>query len=81
MVRELCIAIDENRFTVFTAGEMCHLVEYLCTIYIYMRLHLHIVFHDGLPCTLPITIVSYMYTVYHYFLFLFSFDLLMFILE
>ena len=32
MVRELCIAIDENRFTVFTAEEMCHLVEYLCTI-------------------------------------------------
>ena len=30
MVRELCIAIDENRFTVFTAEEMCHLVEYLC---------------------------------------------------
>ena len=32
MVRELCIAIDENRFTVFTAEEMCHLVEYVCTI-------------------------------------------------
>ena len=32
MVRELCIAIYENRFTVFTAEEMCHLVEYLCTI-------------------------------------------------
>ena len=33
MVRELCIAIDENRFiTVFTAEEMCYLVEYLCTI-------------------------------------------------
>ena len=32
MVRELCIDIDENRFTVFTAEEMCHLVEYLCTI-------------------------------------------------
>ena len=32
MVRELCIAIDENRFTVFTTEEMCHLVEYLCTI-------------------------------------------------
>ena len=31
MVREL-IVIDENRFTVFTAEEMCHLVEYLCTI-------------------------------------------------
>ena len=30
MVREFCIAIDENHFTVFTAGEMCHLVEYLC---------------------------------------------------
>ena len=28
MVRELCIAIDENRFTVFTAEEMYHLVEY-----------------------------------------------------
>ena len=64
MVRELCIAIDENRFTVFTAGEMCHLVEYLCTIYIYMRLHLHIVFHDGLSCTLPITIVRlYVYGI------------------
>ena len=24
MVRELCIAIDENHFTVFTAEEMCH---------------------------------------------------------
>ena len=32
VVRELCIAIDENRFTVFTTEEMCHLVEYLCTI-------------------------------------------------
>ena len=30
MVRELCIAIDENRFTVFTAEEMCHLIEYFC---------------------------------------------------
>ena len=29
IVRELCIAIDENRFTVFTAEEMCHLVEIL----------------------------------------------------
>ena len=29
MVRELCIAIDENRFTdFFSAKEMCHLVEY-----------------------------------------------------
>ena len=28
MVRELC-TIDENRVTVFTAEEMCHLVEYL----------------------------------------------------
>ena len=27
MVRELCIAIDEHRFNVFTAEEMCHLVE------------------------------------------------------
>ena len=32
MVRELCITIDENRFTNFTAEEMSHLVEYLCTI-------------------------------------------------
>ena len=32
MVRELCITIVENRFIVFTAEEMCHLVEYLCTI-------------------------------------------------
>ena len=24
MVRELCIAIDENHFTVLTAEEMCH---------------------------------------------------------
>ena len=32
MVRELCIAIDENRLTVFTDEEMCHLVEYLGTI-------------------------------------------------
>ena len=32
MVRELCIAIDENRFPVFTAIEISHLVEYLCTI-------------------------------------------------
>ena len=50
MVRELCIAIDENRFTVFTVS-----------------------------CALPMIIVSYMYMVYDYFLF--SFDLLMFILE
>ena len=79
MVRELCIAIDENRFSVFTAQEMCHLVEYLCTIYIYMKLHLYMVFHDGLSCALPMIIVRYMYTVNHYFLF--SFDLLIFILE
>ena len=44
MVRELCIAIDENRFTVFTAEEMCHLVEYLSTIYIY-----EIAFVHGVP--------------------------------
>ena len=71
MVRELCIAIDENSFTVvfFTAEEMCHLVEYLCIIYIYMRLHLYMVFHDGLSCALPMIIVRYLYTVYHYFLF------------
>ena len=35
MVREHGIAIDGNNlFTVFTAEEMCHFVEYLCTIYI-----------------------------------------------
>ena len=79
MVRELCIAIDGNRFTVFTTEEMCHLVEYLCTIYIYMRLHLYTAFHDGLSCALPMIIVRYMYTLYHYFLF--SIDLLMFIIE
>ena len=32
MVRELFMAIDENRFTVFTDEEMWHLVAYLCTI-------------------------------------------------
>ena len=32
MVREICIAIDENCFTVFTAEEMWNFVEYLCTI-------------------------------------------------
>ena len=32
MVRELCIVIDENRLSVFTAEEVCHFVEYLCTI-------------------------------------------------
>ena len=37
------------------------------------------VFHDGLSCSLPMVIVRYMYTVYHYFLF--SFGLLMFIIE
>ena len=26
MIRELCIAIDENRFTVFIVEKMCHLV-------------------------------------------------------
>ena len=41
MVRELCIAIDENRFTVFTAEEMCHLVEYLCTIQINVIAFVH----------------------------------------
>ena len=41
MVRELCIAIDENRFTVFTAEEMCHLVEYLCTIKINVIAFVH----------------------------------------
>ena len=41
--------------------------------------NLYMVFHDVLSCALPIIIVRYMYTVYHYFLF--SFDLLMFILE
>ena len=32
MVRELCIDIDENIFTLFTAEKMCHLIEYLYTI-------------------------------------------------
>ena len=32
MVRELCISIDENHFTVFTVEEICHLVKYVCTI-------------------------------------------------
>ena len=35
--------------------------------------------HDGLSCALPMIIVRYMYTVYHYFLF--SFDLSTFIIE
>ena len=48
-------------------------------LYKYMKLHLYMVFHDGLSCALPMIIVRYMYTVYYYFLF--SFDLLMFILE
>ena len=37
MVRELYIAIDENRFTVFTAEEMCHLVEYLYILSVYSQ--------------------------------------------
>ena len=32
MVRKLYIDIDVNCFTVFTAEEMCHLVDNLCTI-------------------------------------------------
>ena len=32
MVCELWISIDKNCFTVFTAEEMCHLVEYICTV-------------------------------------------------
>ena len=65
MVRELCIAIDENHFTVFIAEEMCHLVEYVCSVLYkyYMRLHLYMVFHDSLSCALPMIIVRYMYTV------------------
>ena len=39
-VRELCIVLDENRFTVFIAEEMCHLVD----INIY-----EIVFVHGVP--------------------------------
>ena len=41
--------------------------------------NLYMVFHDGLSCAFPMIIVRYMHMVYHYFLF--SFDLLMFILE
>ena len=66
MVRALCIVIDENRFSVFTVEGMCHLVEYLCTIYIYMKLHLYMAFHEGLSCALPMIIVRYMYTTILY---------------
>ena len=47
MVRELCIAVDENRFTVFTAEEICHFIEYELYNYI-MRLHLSMMF--GVLC-------------------------------
>ena len=40
MVRELCIAIDENRFTIFTPEEMCHLVK-TYALYQYTKLHLY----------------------------------------
>ena len=33
MVRELCIANDENRFTVFTAEEMCRILMHYINIY------------------------------------------------
>ena len=46
MVRELCIAIDETRFTVFTADEMCHLVEYVCTIIYYLYSYVQEVQHN-----------------------------------
>ena len=78
MVRELCIAIDENRFTVLQL-KRCVIWWNTYALYKYMKLHLYMVFYDGLSCALPMIIVRYMYTVYHYFLF--SFDLLMFILE
>ena len=59
MVRELCIAIDENRFTVFTAEEMCHWSN-TYALYNYMKLHLYMVFHGGFSCALPIIILRYM---------------------
>ena len=78
MVRELCIAIDEIRFIVFQR-KRCVIWSNTYALYKYMKLHLYMLFHDGLSCALPIIIVRYMYTVYHYFLFLF--DVFMFILE
>ena len=32
MIRDLCLNIDSGNFTVSTCEEMCHLIEYLCTI-------------------------------------------------
>ena len=63
MVRELCIAIDENRFT-FLWLERCVIWSNTYALYkYYMRLHLYMVFHDGLSCALPMIRVRYMYTV------------------
>ena len=71
MVREFCIAIDENRFTVFLQLKRCVIWSNTYALYKYMKLYLYMVFHDGLSCALPMIIVRYMYTVYHYFLFSF----------
>ena len=57
MVRGLCFVIDENRFTMFTDEEIWHLVEYLCSIQIYMKLHVYMVFHDDLLCVFSMFII------------------------
>ena len=53
------IAVDENRFTVLQLKKMCHLIEYLCTTLLDIRLHVYIVFHDGLSCVVQMIIVRY----------------------
>ena len=75
MVGELCIAINEKRFTFFYSRRdvsFGRILMYYINIYNIMKLHLHLVFHDGLPCALPMIIVRYMYTTIFYYHLIYS---------
>ena len=32
MIRDLCIEYDDGYFNVLDSEQMCHMIEYLCTI-------------------------------------------------
>ena len=68
LVCELCIDMDENRFTVFTVGRI--LMHYINIYENAFVLRLNMVLHNDLSCVLSIITVLYIYIyIYHYFLF------------
>ena len=49
MIRDLCIEYDDGYCIVLDSEQMCHIIEYLCTIYTFIA---SIALFSGLICTL-----------------------------